>query len=242
MRVIRKWPLFSLHYCPLLYESPCLIILSYFILTSLIFHFSSSSFICFPSIFLFFLLRFLFTSSIPFPIPFSPSLSTLLLFFIPYSHILFLLYPFSSPLYYFNLQNQVKIRLKVMLWQAVSRPVSLGVKRPSATNDQIFITVKTVAGLIMWGAFSHERTVCRLQLLLALACAVILGFEARGTHDHILLFHIRDSLSIEGQVLVFISPKNKVSHLYCQARPLHSQGCRWSIPTCKIRCIIAYNL
>jgi hypothetical protein len=34
--------------------------------------------------------------------------------------------------------------------------------------------------------------VCCLQLLLALASAVILGFESRGTRDHILLFQIRD--------------------------------------------------
>jgi hypothetical protein len=34
--------------------------------------------------------------------------------------------------------------------------------------------------------------VCRLQLLLVLASAVILGFESRGTHDHILLSQIRD--------------------------------------------------
>jgi hypothetical protein len=35
--------------------------------------------------------------------------------------------------------------------------------------------------------------VCRLQLLLGLASAVILRFESRGTHDHILLSQIRDS-------------------------------------------------
>jgi hypothetical protein len=34
--------------------------------------------------------------------------------------------------------------------------------------------------------------VCRLQLLLALASAVILGFESRGTRGHILLSQIRD--------------------------------------------------
>jgi hypothetical protein len=33
--------------------------------------------------------------------------------------------------------------------------------------------------------------VCRLQLLLVLANAVILRFESRGTHDHILLSQIR---------------------------------------------------
>jgi hypothetical protein len=48
-------------------------------------------------------------------------------------------------------------------------------------------------------------SVCRLQLLLALASAVILGSESRGTHDHILLSQIRDSPNLLGQVLVFIS-------------------------------------
>jgi hypothetical protein len=36
--------------------------------------------------------------------------------------------------------------------------------------------------------------VCRLQLLLALAMAVILGSKSRGTRDHILLSQIRDFL------------------------------------------------
>jgi hypothetical protein len=41
--------------------------------------------------------------------------------------------------------------------------------------------------------------VCRLQLLLALASAAILGCESRGTHDYILLSHIRVSPNLEGQ-------------------------------------------
>jgi hypothetical protein len=41
---------------------------------------------------------------------------------------------------------------------------------------------QTVAGLLMW--------VCRLQLLLALASAAILGSESRRTHDNILLSQI----------------------------------------------------
>jgi hypothetical protein len=71
--------------------------------------------------------------------------------------------------------------------------------------------------LLMWGTLSDERTVCRLQLLLVLASRVILGFEPRGTHDNILLSQIWDSLSLKGQVPVFMSSKNKVSHLYRQA-------------------------
>jgi hypothetical protein len=57
----------------------------------------------------------------------------------------------------------------------------------------------------------------RLQLLLALASAVILGSESRGTHDHILLSQIWDSPNLEGQVPVFISPRNRVAQLYPQA-------------------------
>jgi hypothetical protein len=59
--------------------------------------------------------------------------------------------------------------------------------------------------------------VCRLQLLLFLASEVILRSESRGTHDHILLPQIRDFCNLEGQVLVFISPRNRVVQLYPQA-------------------------
>jgi hypothetical protein len=61
------------------------------------------------------------------------------------------------------------------------------------------------------------RRVCRLQSLLVLASAVILGSESRGTRDLILLSQIRDSLYLEGQVPVFISRRNMVTQLYSQA-------------------------
>jgi hypothetical protein len=50
----------------------------------------------------------------------------------------------------------------------------------------------TVAGLVIWGALSDERRVCRLQLLLALASAVIFRSESHRTRGHILLSQIRD--------------------------------------------------
>jgi hypothetical protein len=59
--------------------------------------------------------------------------------------------------------------------------------------------------------------VCRLQSLLTPASAVILRSESRGTHDHILVSQIRDSPNLEGQVPVFISPRNRVAQLYTQA-------------------------
>jgi hypothetical protein len=65
----------------------------------------------------------------------------------------------------------------------------------------------------MWGgapSLMRGRT-CRLRLLLALASAVILGSESRWTHDYILLSQIRHSPNLEGQVPVFITPRDRVA-------------------------------
>jgi hypothetical protein len=75
-----------------------------------------------------------------------------------------------------------------------------------------FYYCQTVAGLLMWGVLTREL-VCRLQLLLVLASAVILVSESRGTRDHILLSQFRDSTNLEGQVPVSISPMNRVAQL-----------------------------
>jgi hypothetical protein len=50
-----------------------------------------------------------------------------------------------------------------------------------------------VAGLLMWGALSDEGRVGRLQLLLGLASAVVLGSDSHGTRNHILLLRFETS-------------------------------------------------
>jgi hypothetical protein len=56
--------------------------------------------------------------------------------------------------------------------------------------------------------------VCRFQLLLVVASVVILRSKYRGTHYYILLSQIRDSSNLEGQVTVFIFPRDRVARLY----------------------------
>jgi hypothetical protein len=82
-------------------------------------------------------------------------------------------------------------RSQVMLRQTVSRPVYLGVKHHLGPKTRF--------------------------LLLAVASAVIPGSEFHETHDHILLSQILVSPSLEGQVPVFISSRNRMTQLYPQA-------------------------
>jgi hypothetical protein len=85
---------------------------------------------------------------------------------------------------------EVEVEVEVKLRPIVSRPVRIGVRRPSWTRYQCFLLVIFVRKLLVCYFVAPSLTiewVCNLLLLLVLASAVPLGSEYHGTQDHILL-------------------------------------------------------
>jgi hypothetical protein len=111
----------------------------------------------------------------------------------------------SSPLLPSSYPGRLASRNSTNSSQSVYRQSVHFEDKPHETQDQNFISkLKTCCYSPYVTSFLTRGRVCRLQLLLALACAVILGSESREAHDHILFSHIRDSPNLEGQVHVFI--------------------------------------
>jgi hypothetical protein len=52
----------------------------------------------------------------------------------------------------------VEVKVEANLRPTVSRPICLGVGLPSGAHDQNFVFCLTIAGFLMRGAFSDERT------------------------------------------------------------------------------------
>jgi hypothetical protein len=100
------------------------------------------------------------------------------------------------------------------------RPVFVSTKHLNSCDYNPYLTSCLTRG---WG--------CRLQLLLTLVRAVILGFQSRGTHDHILLSQTRDSPLVQSlsQWLWFIpslcNPTWTASNnLLCCCACIHCRG------------------
>jgi hypothetical protein len=99
-------------------------------------------------------------------------------------------------------------------WQFTTNQFVL-VTSPLRPMTRIFIFQVTVCGYRAYVRSSLMRGwVCPLQLLLGLASTVILRSKSHGTNDHILPSQIQDSPSLEGQVHVLLSPRNRVARLY----------------------------
>jgi hypothetical protein len=78
-----------------------------------------------------------------------------------------------------------------------------------------FFSVLTIAGFLMWASSLTRGWICNslVQLLLGLARAVTLESDSRKLTT-IFYCLIWDSPHLEGQVPVFISPRNRVAQLF----------------------------
>jgi hypothetical protein len=115
------------------------------------------------------------------------------------------------------MSTTVEVEVEVNIRPTVSRPVCLGVGHPSGTRNQFFFPLKIFFRLLRICYFVapslRRGRVCNL---LGLAKAVTLGSHS-AEFAAIFCCLIWDSPNLEGQVPVFISPRNRVAKLYPRA-------------------------
>jgi hypothetical protein len=110
-------------------------------------------------------------------------------------------------------QSQFRVTLRLAVY---CQSVPLGCK-PLEIHDPIFIFQLNTCGYSPYVTSSLMRGWVCLQLLPGLVSTVILRSESHRTHDHILLSQIWDSHNLDGQIPIFLSPRNRVAWLYPQA-------------------------
>jgi hypothetical protein len=110
---------------------------------------------------------------------------------------------------------RVRVRVRIRDWRFTANQFVLATS-PLRLKISNFICQPNICDYSLHVTSSLTRG-WSLQLLLIFASAVILRSESLGTHDHISLSLIRDSRNLEGQVPVYISPRNKVARFYPQA-------------------------
>jgi hypothetical protein len=114
------------------------------------------------------------------------------------------------------------VEVEVNLRPTVSRPVCLGVRRPSWTCDQFFflleISIRQLRLCYFVAPYLARGRVCNLlfNCFWALPEQSLLG---RSPAELTAIFYclIWNSPNLEGQVSVFISPRNRVAQLYPRA-------------------------
>jgi hypothetical protein len=109
-----------------------------------------------------------------------------------------------------------RVRDRVTLRLAIYRQSAHLGDKPLETHGQYFLQLNTCGHSPYESSSLTRGWVCRLQLLLALASAVILRSESGGNHDHILLSQIRDPQP-ESQAPVFISSQEQGGPVIHQA-------------------------
>jgi hypothetical protein len=117
-----------------------------------------------------------------------------------------------------NNTHKYSIRVGVTLRIAVYRQISSSWRQAAWDSRSDLIFQPNTYGYSPYVTSSlTRRWVYRSQLQLVLASGVVLRSESLGTQGYILFSQIRNSPNLEVQVLVVISPRNRVVRLYPQA-------------------------
>jgi hypothetical protein len=121
--------------------------------------------------------------------------------------------------------TKVKVKVKVTLRPTVSRPVRPGVRPPSRTGDQLFLYLVDYVfysfGFVDVGVpFLTRSRICTFQFLPGIARAAFLRPESHRNQEHSLLSLFSRLPNQQIQVLVFITPRNRVAQLSNRALSL----------------------